>query len=290
MRLFEAIHAAHQRLVAGEKEVALPLEQFSSSLPVAALTCIDPRLNHLLPDALGIFEKDFIWLRNAGNIITAPLSSTMRSLALACAVKGAKEIVVIGHSDCLICKTSALQLLDRLAGLGVDRQRIPENLVEYFGLFASERQNVIRGVEIIRASPLIGARVPVHGMLLDLETGRLEWVVNGYQTLGAVLPGKTGELVAKADQALESLARIGNIAAGELKFPTTKIGEIVSTAHDWVHTAGKVAAAVESRIGAPAKAPVSSESPPLLGGTSHALGKLRVVPHVARNPKSTPHR
>ena len=68
-------------------------------LPLIALTCIDPRLNHLLPDRLGIPEESFIWLRNAGNIVTGPLSSTMRSLALACAIKGGKEIAVIGHTD-----------------------------------------------------------------------------------------------------------------------------------------------------------------------------------------------
>src|ERR1044072_7463707 len=112
MRLFEAIFAAHARLSAGEQEVSLPLAEFAASLPIAALTCIDPRLNRLLPDMLGIPEKEFIWLRNAGNIITGPLSSTMRSLALGCAVKGAKEIAIIGHTDCLVCKTTAMQLFD----------------------------------------------------------------------------------------------------------------------------------------------------------------------------------
>ena len=57
---------------------------------------------------------------------------------------------------------------------------MPDNLIEFFGLFASERQNVIRSAEVVRNSPLIGPDVPVHGLLVDIETGRLEWVVNGY--------------------------------------------------------------------------------------------------------------
>ena len=73
---------------------------FTGELPVIALTCIDPRLNRLFPGVLGLPEEHFIWLRNAGNIITGPLSSTMRSLALACAVKGGREIAIIGHTDC----------------------------------------------------------------------------------------------------------------------------------------------------------------------------------------------
>ncbi|HVU33345.1 MAG TPA: carbonic anhydrase [Opitutaceae bacterium] len=258
MRLFEAVLEANQRRVAGDRAAMIPAADHASALPIAALTCIDARLNHVLPDALGIPEEHFIWLRNAGNIITGPLSSTMRSLALACAVKGAKEIAIIGHSDCLVGKTTAMQILDRLAAMGVDRHKLPDNVVEYFGLFASERQNVIRGVEIARSSPLIGSKVPVHGLLIDLGTGRVEWVVNGYEPAPVAVAGPAGEIFAKADQALNAFARIGSTAASELKLPETKIGEIVSLAEDWLHRAEKVAAVV-----APAKpvAPAAANPP-----------------------------
>ena len=75
----------------GHRTVEIALADFADALPVVALTCIDVRLNHLLPDVLGLPEAHFIWLRNAGNIITGPLSSTMRSLALACAIKGRRK-------------------------------------------------------------------------------------------------------------------------------------------------------------------------------------------------------
>src|SRR6266480_1094528 len=114
MRLFEAIVDANHRAVAGDKEAGLHPDDFADELPVIALTCIDPRLNAYFPNALALPAEQFIWLRNAGNIITAPLSSTMRSLALACAVKGGKEIAVIGHTDCQVCKTTTFQLLEKL--------------------------------------------------------------------------------------------------------------------------------------------------------------------------------
>src|SRR5512138_2296873 len=183
MRLFEAILDANHRALAGDAKAGLHPADFEQSLPVVALTCIDPRLNPLMPEVLGIPEEQFIWLRNAGNIITGALSSTMRSLALACAVKGGREIAIIGHTDCLVCKTSVMELTDRLKALGVERDRLPENLTEYFGLFASERQNVLKGVEFVRNSPLIGPRVPVHGLLVDITNGKLDWVVNGYEAL-----------------------------------------------------------------------------------------------------------
>lgn len=251
MRLFEAIFATNQRRLAGDRAAMVPGAEFAASLPVAALTCIDARLNRLLPEMLGLPEQNFIWLRNAGNIITGPLSSTMRSLALGCAVKGAKEIAIIGHTDCQVAKTTAMALIDKLAALGIDRHKLPENLVEYFGLFGTERQNVIRGVDFVRASPIIGAKIPVHGLLIDVQSGKLEWIVNGYQALDTVATGKAGEFIKKADETLERFAKIGHFAAGELKLPDGKIGGVLESAHELLQKAGAVAAAVESKIGPP---------------------------------------
>jgi carbonic anhydrase len=277
MRLFEAILDANARKVAGEREARVPTAEFATALPLAALTCIDARLNHLLPDALGIPEEQFIWLRNAGNIITGPLSSTMRSLTLACAVKGAKEIAIIGHSDCQVGKTTTLTLLDRLATLGVDRHRLPENLLEYFGLFGSERQNVLRGVEFVRTSPLIGPKIPVHGLLLDLATGRLEWIANGYQAPEAALSGKAGEALHAAEKALNTFTRIGNFAAEELKLPTAKIGELSAAAHDWLQKAEQIGAAVQSKL-----------PPPAATGTdpkSVVIAPVEVIRRLAKTPR-----
>jgi carbonic anhydrase len=263
MRLFEAIFEVNQRRVAGDKTAVLPVAEFGPALPVAALTCIDPRLNRLLPDMLGLPEDKFVWLRNAGNIITSPFSSTMRSLSLACAIKGAKEIALIGHSDCLVGKATAMNLLHQLQALGVDRGHLPENLVEFFGLFGSERQNVIRGVDFVRVSPLIGAKIPVHGILIDIDSGRLEWVVNGYQGLEAVTAGKVGELFKKADPSFDVFAKIGNAATEELKLPETKIGETIKTAGDWLRKAEQITGVIKGKT-APARAPKAAESPPRL--------------------------
>src|SRR3989475_7474777 len=223
MRLLEAIIEASQRAVAGGTKANLNTPQFADSLPLVALTCIDPRLNRLIPEMLGVPEEQFIWLRNAGNIITGPLSSTMRSLTLACAVKGGKEIALIGHSDCQVGKTTMLKVTDAFRAMGVDRAKLPENLNEYFGLFASERQNIIRGTEIIRQSPLIGAKVPVHGLLIDIQTAKLEWLVNGYQTLGAATP-PLGEALKQTavDAAKQTAAEAVDLVAA--KMPDVKLG------------------------------------------------------------------
>jgi carbonic anhydrase len=233
MRLLEAIIDANHRALAGDPKAGLRPTEYQDELPIVALTCIDPRLNPLLPEVLGIPEDQFIWLRNAGNIITSSLSSTMRSLALACVVKGGKEIVIIGHTDCLVAKTTTMQLIERLRALGIDRNVLPANINEYFGTFASERQNVIKGVDLVRHSPIIGPKVPVQGLLVDIHTGKLEWVVNGYQAV-ETMSLKWNEVVKSAGETVDALKALTDFNIGEMKFPETKIGETVTKAEDWL--------------------------------------------------------
>jgi len=234
MRLFEAIVDANHRALAGDTAAGLHPAEYADSLPIAALTCIAARLNPLFPEVLGLPKEQFIWLRNAGNIITGPLSSTMRSLALACAVKGGKEIAIIGHTDCLVCKTSTMKLTEAFRALGVERAALPENLTEFFGMFASERQNVMKGVEYVRHSPLIGAKTPVHGLMVDIETGKLEWVVNGYQAFEVSAATMKAEGAKLMDESADALRSLAAFKIGEMKFPDTKIGEMATDAKNWL--------------------------------------------------------
>ena len=230
MRLFEAIVDANHRAVAGDNSAGLHPADFAEELPVIALTCIDPRLNAIFPNALALPAEQFIWLRNAGNVIYDPMSSMTRTLALACAVKGGREIAIIGHTDCQIARTTTMQLLEKFKALGVERSLLPDNLNEFFGTFGSERQNVIKACDIIRHSPLIGPKIPVHGLLVDTETGKLDWIVNGYQTLemAAGLPA------APANSIGQPADKLGQFNIGEMKFPEGKIGEMAAQAEDWM--------------------------------------------------------
>src|SRR6266850_5013592 len=233
MRLLEAIIDANNRAVAGDQDAGLHPSEFAEELPIVALTCIDPRLNPLFPQVLGVLPEQFIWLRNAGNIITGPTSSTMRSLALACAVKGGKEIVIIGHTDCLVGKTTTMQLLERLRAIGVERHALPDNINEFFGIFSSERQNVIKATDIARHSPLLGPKIPIHGLMVDVQTGKLEWIVNGYQALD-MMSTRWNEVVRSAGQTMDALKSLTDFNIGEMKFPETKIGEVVTKTEDWL--------------------------------------------------------
>ncbi|MGO8676648.1 MAG: carbonic anhydrase [Limisphaerales bacterium] len=252
MRLFETIIDANHRALGGDASAGLHPADFAQELPMVALTCIDVRLNRLLPEVLGVAADQFIWLRNAGNIITGPLSSTMRSLALACALKGGRSVAVIGHTDCQAGKFTTMQLIERFQALGVARERLPENINEFFGTFASERANVIKAVDFVRRSPIISPRIAVHGLLVDTETGRLDCVVNGYQdldTLAAQMPDRAPQP--------GPIKPVGAFDVGALKFPEVTIGQTLSSIGNWPgHTSEP------AQTSQPPKAPEPRPQPP----------------------------
>src|SRR5208337_1076934 len=94
------------------------------------------------------------------------------------------------------------------------------------------RQNVIKGCDIVRHSPLIGPKIPVHGLLLDIETGKLDWLVNGYETW-QTLP-KPSDAIKGAGPMTEELGSFAKFNIGEMKFPEAKIGELATKAEDWL--------------------------------------------------------
>jgi carbonic anhydrase len=274
MRLFDAIISANHRALKGDRSAGFHLGDYEGELPVVALTCVDPRLNRLFPGVMGLPAESFIWLRNAGNIITGPLSSTMRSLALACAVKGGREIAIIGHTDCQVSRTSIAELTERFKNLGIDRNQLPLNLTEYFGVFADERQNVMQAVDFVRHSPLIGPRMPVHGLMVDIATGDLEWVVNGYEALEHPVGLSSGMQMPELGGVIGSLAdRIG-ADLGDIKFPDAKIGEVATEAKQWMSQL-KVA---------PAAAATPAPSPPPVPPAPAVPRPIPVPPPIRMHP------
>ena len=258
MRLLEAIVAANQAAAAGQSS-EVRVEHFADSLPLAVLTCIDSRLNKLFPGALGLADDQLIWLRNAGNVITSPLSSTVRSLAVGIYLKGAKEVAVIGHTDCRMAKLSMTELLERLKEWGIDRHALPmADLHEFFGLFTSEKANVLKAVGFLRVSPIIPPKMPVHGLVIDTNAGRLEWVVNGYEAAQLAM-----ETLGAAEEALGALLqpKVAGYVAGPLRSLVEHIPQLTS------QKPSTTPASVESRVEKPPAAkpplPPTTKPPPI---------------------------
>ncbi len=110
-------------------------EQFATSKypdkRIAVVTCMDTRLTHLLPAALGIKNGDVKMIKNAGGTITNPFDSTMRSLLIAIYELGVNEVMVIGHTGCGVQGMDSGHMLQLMRDRGIDDEHISDATLRY---------------------------------------------------------------------------------------------------------------------------------------------------------------
>ena len=150
------------------------------------LTCMDTRLVELLPRAMGVRNGDVKMIKTAGAIVSHPFGSVMRSVIVAIYELGAAEVAVVGHYNCGMTGLSCARVLDKARQRGVSDEVLATlghagiDLQRWLIGFDRVEDGVRHTVDIIRNHPLVPDDVPVHGMLIHPETGKLDVLVDGY--------------------------------------------------------------------------------------------------------------
>ena len=150
------------------------------------LTCMDTRLLELLHHAMGLRNGDAKIIKNAGAVVSHPFGSVMRSILVAVYELQAEEVCVIGHHECGMASLNASSILQKAKQRGVDDGCL--ELLQHSGIdldtwmtgFDSVEDSVSHSVNMIRKHPLLSSDVPVHGLVIDPKTGRLDVVEDGY--------------------------------------------------------------------------------------------------------------
>jgi carbonic anhydrase len=148
------------------------------------LACMDTRLVGLLEQAMGIGQGQAIIIRVAGAQVRHPLGSTMQSILVAVHMLQADEVVVVGHHDCgmqCAAKETFVEALKR-KGISAPVIRVTEragvDLEEWLEKFDNVYDSVRESAAIIANHPFLAeAGIPVHGLVIDPHTGKLEVVV-----------------------------------------------------------------------------------------------------------------
>lgn len=154
---------------------------------VMVVTCMDTRLVELLPRAMNLRNGDAKFVKTAGAVISHPFGSIMRSILVAVYQLGVREICVVGHHDCGMTGLKKEPVLEKAVERGIPRDRLQTleaagiDLARWLTGFERVEDAVAHSVKIIREHPLIPRDVPVHGLVVDPETGRLDLLINGYQ-------------------------------------------------------------------------------------------------------------
>ncbi|MFC0473184.1 beta-class carbonic anhydrase [Halalkalibacter kiskunsagensis] len=155
---------------------------------VVILTCMDTRLLELLPAALNVKNGDAKIIKNAGAVISHPFGSIMRSILVGIYELQADEVMVVGHHGCGMTGLEASSVLKKAEANGVDMKTI--ETLEFSGVdiksfltgFDKVEDNVQHSVRMIKHHPLLPKHVPVHGLVICPDTGKLDLLVDGYQT------------------------------------------------------------------------------------------------------------
>ena len=128
---------------------------------LAIIACMDARLD--VEEALGLRTGDAHIIRNAGGLAT---DDVIRSLIVSQEVLGTDEVLLIGHTGCGLERADEDAIRDDLAA------RTGRRLDIAFGSFSDVEESVRAQVERLRAHPWV-RRVPIHGLVFDVATGRL---------------------------------------------------------------------------------------------------------------------
>lgn len=183
MNLLDTILTANLKFI---RPGAFPPLPKNPKKQFAIFTCMDTRLVDFLEPAMGIRRGDAKVIKNAGNTLVDPLhGGVIRSLVAAIFMLGVEEIFVIGHEDCGMASVVPEQLKADMIARGISEEAIDKHvpdLSQWIGAFSCPHENVADVVAKIRANQLIPADVPVHGLIFCPNDGRLEIIVNGYDT------------------------------------------------------------------------------------------------------------
>ena len=152
---------------------------------IVVLSCMDTRLVELLPKAMNLRNGDVKIVKSAGAIVNHPFGGIMRSLLVAVYELKAEEVYVVGHYDCGMSAIDPDIMLGHMKERGITEETI--DLITYSGIdlrewlrgFGDVKTSVHKSVDLVRSHPLMPKGVPVHGLVIDPSTGRLDLVTDG---------------------------------------------------------------------------------------------------------------
>ena len=156
---------------------------------VVVLSCMDTRLVELLPKAMNLRNGDVKIVKSAGAIVNHPFGGIMRSLLVAVYELQADEVYIIGHYDCGMSAVDPDVMLGHMLERGIKQETIDTvnysagDLRDWLRGFGDIATSVLKSVELVRKHPLMPKGVPVHGLIIDPSTGRLDVVSDGNQHL-----------------------------------------------------------------------------------------------------------
>lgn len=185
MKILEEILTYNEKFVHEKSYEAYSTTKFPDKR-IVILSCMDTRLTELLPKAMNLRNGDAKIIKSAGAMIAHPFGGIMRSLLVAVYELQADEVYIIGHYDCGMSSVNVDRVIHSMIERGISEDTF--EMLQYSGIdledwlrgFENVTESVSESVDAVRHHPLMDKKVPVHGLVVDPHTGKLDIIVNGY--------------------------------------------------------------------------------------------------------------
>ncbi|MCG7336826.1 carbonic anhydrase [Sporosarcina sp. ACRSM] len=153
---------------------------------IVIVTCMDTRLTELLPKAMNLKNGDAKIIKSAGAVVTHPFGGIMRSILIAIYELQADEVYIVGHHDCGMSSIDTESIIGKMVDRGIDKSLF--KTLKYSGVdmrqwlhgFNDVTKSVKASVDAVQNHPLMDRNVPIHGLVVHPDTGKLDIIVDGY--------------------------------------------------------------------------------------------------------------
>mgnify|MGYP000921478347 CR=1 FL=1 len=152
---------------------------------------IDDRLLHgwnvdieALKQAAEIGDKARGYKVESLSDLIGEMGETVKSLLLTIYVFDIKEIFIVGHYDCGVALTSSKDILHNMRSRGVSEQQlklIEKDFQVWLDPYTDPAKNVLTVIKKLKANPFIPNDIPIHGLIIDPHTGKLDLLADGYK-------------------------------------------------------------------------------------------------------------
>lgn len=179
--LIEQIKKANEAFVRESREKG-GLEAISKypSRNVAILTCMDTRLLDFLEPAMGLARGESKIIKVAGNTAGRGFDSVIGSLMVAVYELHVTDIIVVGHDDCGMLKTTAASLCQKMYEAGIPADVIDgvePQLMAWADPICDSEESVRVTVRNLQRNPYLPKTIHLHGAIIHPDTGEVRFVV-----------------------------------------------------------------------------------------------------------------
>lgn len=189
MPLLDDMLAFNKNFVANKEFIPYLTEDKYPDKKLVMVTCMDARLVELSQKSLNLSNGDVKVIKNAGAVINQPFGSAMRSIMVAVYELKSDEVIIMGHHDCGMSHIDADATVSKMIERGIPQNTIDTlqnagiSLYRWLNGFDNVVDSVRHTVQMVKNHPLLPSDVPVHGLVINPETGELDLIVNGYDHL-----------------------------------------------------------------------------------------------------------